>query len=139
VAEAREVVALSRRIGSREPVVLARDVAVHRLLAAGASPAEVGRFVVGRLGPLVDHDAAHGTELLRTLDAHLATGLSKTRTAELLGIRRQSLYARLDRIEQLLGAPVEDPTQHVGLGVALAAWRLRTGLDPQAVPGHTRA
>ncbi|MGY1591247.1 PucR family transcriptional regulator ligand-binding domain-containing protein [Geodermatophilus sp. SYSU D00708] len=138
VAEAREVVALSRRIGSRAPVVLARDVAIHRLLAAGTAPAEVARFVAGLLGPLVDHDAAHGTELLRTLDAHLTTGLSKTRTAELLGIRRQSLYARLDRVGQLLGAPVEDPVQHVALGVALAAWRLRTGLDPQAAPGHSR-
>jgi purine catabolism regulator len=138
VARAREVITLSRRIGSRQPVVLAQDVAVHRLLAGGLDGAQVAAFVTAQLGPLVDHDAAHGTDLLRTLDAHLATGLSKTRTAEALGIRRQTLYARLERIEHLLGTPVEDPAQRTCLGLALTAWRMRTGLDPQAVPGRSR-
>ncbi|SFL56483.1 helix-turn-helix domain-containing protein [Geodermatophilus ruber] len=138
VARAREVITLSRRIGSRQPVVTAQDVAVHRLLAGGLDGAQLASFVTGQLGPLVDHDAAHGTDLLRTLDAHLATGLSKTRTAESLGIRRQTLYARLERIEHLLGTPVEDPAQRTCLGLALAAWRMRTGLDPQAVPGRSR-
>jgi purine catabolism regulator len=138
VARAREVVTLSRQIGSRQQVVLAQDVAVHRLLAGGLDGTQVGAFVTGQLGPLVDHDAAHGTDLLRTLDAHVATGLSKTRTAEVLGIRRQTLYARLDRIEHLLGAPVDDPGQRTCLGLALSAWRMRTGLDPQTVPGPTR-
>jgi purine catabolism regulator len=138
VARAREVITLSRRIGSRQAVVLAQDVAVHRLLAGGLDGAQVAAFVTGQLGPLVDHDAAHGTDLLRTLDAHVATGLSKTRTAEVLGIRRQTLYARLNRIEHLLGAPVDDPGQRTCLGLALSAWRMRTGLDPQTVPGPTR-
>jgi purine catabolism regulator len=138
VARAREVVTLSRRIGSRQPVVLAQDVAVHRLLAGGLDGGEIAAFVTGQLGPLVDHDAAHGTDLLRTLDAHVATGLSKTRTAEVLGVRRQTLYARLDRIEHLLGAPVDDPGQRTCLGLALSAWRMRTGLDPQTVPASTR-
>jgi len=138
VARAREVVTLSRRIGSRQPVVLAQDVAVHRLLAGGLDASEIAAFVTGQLGPLVDHDAAHGTDLLRTLDAHVATGLSKTRTAEVLGVRRQTLYARLERIEHLLGAPVDDPGQRTCLGLALSAWRMRTGLDPQTVPAPTR-
>jgi purine catabolism regulator len=138
VARAREVIALSRRIGNRQPVVLAQDVAVHRLLAGGLDGAELAGFVTGQLGPLVDHDAAHGTDLLRTLDAHVATGLSKTRTAEALGIRRQTLYARLERIEHLLGAPIDDPAQRTCLGLALSAWRMRTGLDPRTVPTHTR-
>jgi purine catabolism regulator len=132
------VAAIARRLGTRRGAMLARDLGMYRLLAHLQTGPELSEFLREQLGALLDHDAAHGTELLRTLDAHLATGLSKTRTAEVLGIRRQSLYARLDRIEQLLGAPVEDPAQHVGLGVALAAWRMRTGLDPQAVPGPAR-
>jgi purine catabolism regulator len=137
IASAREAVALSGRAGGREPVVLARDDAVHRLLATGADASAVHQFATEQLGPLFHHDAAHGTDLLRTLDAHLRAGLSKTRTAELLGIRRQTLYARLHRIEQLLGAAVAEPVQHTSLGVALTAWRMRTGLDPQAAPVPT--
>jgi purine catabolism regulator len=138
VARARGVITLSRRIGSRQPVVLAQDVAVHRLLAGGLDGSEIAAFVTGQLGPLVDHDAVHGTDLLRTLGVHVGTGLSKTRTAEMLGIRRQTLYARLERIEHLLGAPVDDPGQRTCLGLALSAWRMRTGLDPQTGPASTR-
>ncbi|SHF71773.1 helix-turn-helix domain-containing protein [Geodermatophilus nigrescens] len=136
VAEARELVAMTRRIGGRHPVVLAQDLAVHRLLAGSVDGAALAAFVTAQLGPLLDHDAAHGTDLLRTLDAHVATGMSKTRTAEVLGIRRQTLYARLTRIERLLGAPVDEPGQRTRLGTALSAWRVRTGLDPQTVPGR---
>jgi PucR family transcriptional regulator, purine catabolism regulatory protein len=49
VARAREVVTLSRRIGSRQPVVLAQDVAVHRLLASGLDGTEIAAFVTGQL------------------------------------------------------------------------------------------
>ncbi|MGX5655857.1 PucR family transcriptional regulator, partial [Geodermatophilus nigrescens] len=136
VAEARELVAMTRRIGGRHPVVLAQDLAVHRLLAGSVDGAALAAFVTAQLGPLLDHDAAHGTDLLRTLDAHVATGMSKTRTADVLGIRRQTLYARLQRIERLLGAPVDEPGQRTRLGTALSAWRVRTGLDPQTVPGR---
>lgn len=138
IAQAREVLALRRRIGSTAPVVLAQDLAVHRLLVDAGGGLDLAAFVTAQLGPLVDHDAAHGTDLLRTVDAHLASGLHKTCTADALGIRRQSLYARLDRIEQLLGAPIDDPARHACVALALAAWRLRTGVDPQAVPGRSR-
>ena len=126
------------RIGSRQPVVLAQDVAVHRLLAGDLDPSEIAAFVTAQLGPARrprrrarDRPAAHPGR-------HVATGLSKTRTAEVLGVRRQTLYARLERIEHLLGAPVDDPGQRTCLGLALSAWRMRTGLDPQAVPASTR-
>ena len=59
------------------------------------------------------------------------------RTARALGIRRQSLHARLDRLTAVLGAPVEDPAQLVGLGVALVGRQLRTGTDAQAGPART--
>jgi len=138
LAQARSVVELAHRVGVRRPVVLAGDLAVHQLLADAVPPARLAAFVDARLRPLLDHDSAHGTELLRTLDAYLTHGLVKSRTASALGIRRQSLHARLDRLTALLGAPVEDPAQLVGLAVALVGWQLRTGTDPQAGPVRTR-
>jgi purine catabolism regulator len=138
LAQARAVVELAHRVGVRRPVVLAGDLAVHQLLADAVPPERLATFVDARLRPLLDHDSAHGTELLRTLDAHLTHGLVKSRTAAALGIRRQSLHARLDRLTALLGAPVEDPAQLVGLAVALVGWQLRTGTDAQAGPVRTR-
>ncbi|MGH1563435.1 PucR family transcriptional regulator [Mumia sp. DW29H23] len=132
VGRARDVVRLARRLGTRRGVVLARDVGVHRLLAAESSSALVAELVADQLGALIAYDTQHSADLVRTLDAYLATGGSKARSAAILGIRRQSLYARLARIERLLGTPLDDPAQLVTLGVAMTGWRLRTGLDPQA-------
>ncbi|WP_238592624.1 PucR family transcriptional regulator [Rhodococcus sp. YH3-3] len=132
VAQAREVVQIARRFGSRTGVILARDVGVQRLLAAGTTPASLSVFVTEQLGSLIAYDTAHSADLVRTLDAYLAHRGGKARTADFLGIRRQSLYARLTRIEKLMGVSLDDPAQVVCLGLALTAWRMRTGLDPQA-------
>lgn len=132
VAQAREVVQIARRFGTRTGVILARDVGVQRLLAAGTTPASLSSFVTEQLGSLIAYDTAHSADLVRTLDAYLAHRGGKARTADFLGIRRQSLYARLTRIEKLMGVSLDDPAQVVCLGLALTAWRMRTGLDPQA-------
>lgn len=131
VARARQVVRTARRYGRRTGVVMERDVAAHRLLTREIDPQVLSDFVHEQIGPLVDHDREHRSELLRTLDAYLACSLSKARTAELLGLRRQSLYDRLARIERLLGVSLDEADHRTGLGLALLGWRMRTGLDPQ--------
>ena len=131
VAAARDVVQIARRFGTRSGVLLARDVGAQRLLGS-LDGSVMSSFIAEQLGALIAFDASHSADLVRTLDAHLANGGSKTRTALSLGIRRQSLYARLERIEKLLGVELDDPTQTMTLGLALAAWRMRTGLDPQS-------
>ena len=74
--------------------------------------------------PCWHHDAAHGTELLRTLDTYLRHGLAKTPTAQVLGVRRQTLYSRLARREARLGGePLAEYESHTALGVAGHDWR----------------
>jgi len=131
VARSREVLRTARRYGLRDGVVMERDVAAHRLVTSSVDPDAMARFVEEQIGPLVDHDREHRSELLRTLDAYLACSLSKARTAAQLGIRRQSLYDRLSRIERLLGVSLDEPDHRTGLGLALLGWRMRTGIDPQ--------
>ena len=131
-AQAREVVQIARRFGTRTGVLLARDVGVQRLLASGSGPEALAAFVAEQLGPLIDYDRQSSADLVRTLDAYVAHGSNKLRTASALGIRRQSLYARLTRIERLLGVSLDDAAHVGGLSVALTAWRMRTGLDLQA-------
>lgn len=136
IAEAQDVARIARRINVRDRVVLARDTGVHRLIAA-SDPADMAAFVSEQLGPLLANDTRYATDLVRTLDAFLASGTSKARAAESLGIRRQSFYARLRRIESLLGVPLGDPGQLTCLAVAIVAWRMRTGSDPQVAASGT--
>lgn len=131
VVQAREVVQIARRFGTRTGVIMARDVGVQRLLASESEPA-LAAFVAEQLGALISYDREASADLVRTLDAFIAHGAGKTATAEALGIRRQSLYARLSRIERLLGVSLDAADQVSCLAVALTAWRMRTGLDLQA-------
>lgn len=135
ITQAREVVAIARRLGARRATLLARDLGIYRLLAHFQSEPELSVFLREQLGPLLDHDAAHGTELVRTLDTYLRLGLAKTDAAAALGVRRQTLYNRLARIDAVLGGDaVTDHERLTALSLALHAWRLRTGLDPAHAP-----
>jgi purine catabolism regulator len=64
-------------------------------------------FVRGQLGMVLDLGAAEGSAVLETLEAYLDAGCHKTRAADALHLRRQSLYARLDKAFAVLGG---DPT-----------------------------
>ncbi|GAB2855492.1 PucR family transcriptional regulator [Nocardioides pacificus] len=130
VVRAREVLRHAHRSGVAGGVLLARDTGLARLLV-DVEPSALVDLIAEQLGPLIDHDRAHAADLVRTLDTYLAAG-SKAEAARRLGIRRQSLYARIERIERLLGVDLASSQHLAGITVALTAWRIRTGLDPQA-------
>ena len=126
VVAAREASRLARRLGSHPRVLLAADVGVHRLLSRLVEHAELETFLDEQIGALLVHDARLGRDLVRTLEAYFDHGLSKTRTAAALGVRRQTLYARLERIERLLGGlDLHRRERRTALDLALVAWRLR--------------
>ncbi|MGY1592332.1 helix-turn-helix domain-containing protein [Geodermatophilus sp. SYSU D00708] len=56
---------------------------------------------------------------MHTLRTYLAHSSSKVRTADALRLRRQTLYLRLQRIEELIG-DVHAPQRHAALVLALA-------------------
>ncbi|MFI9175484.1 PucR family transcriptional regulator [Streptomyces lincolnensis] len=102
-------------------VTSSRALALERELTRGGVDANRERLaglVQHALGPLLAWEAAHPSDLVRTLEVHLRNGCSPTRTATLLHIGRQSLYQRLERIESLLGLEIDDPDL---LGELLAA------------------
>ena len=55
-----------------------------------------------------DYDGAHGTEFLKTLKVYLACGGSLTRTAEELGLHRNSVVKRVHKMEELFHISPED-------------------------------
>lgn len=124
---ARDAAQLADRLTLGARIVVATDLGVFQLLAGLAEDTELERFVSDQLGPLLELDARTRSELVATLDAYLECGLSKTGTAAALGVRRQTVYGRLDRIERALGGlDLSDRQRRTALDLALVAWRLRT-------------
>ena len=117
---------LAVRMATASDLVLSQDVALYQLLLTMVDDAAMERFTSGQLGPLLQHDARTGAGLVMTLDALLVAGMSKSRAAEMLGIRRQTLYGRVERISQLLGGvDLEQREARTALDLALLCWRLR--------------
>ncbi|MNR12739.1 Purine catabolism regulatory protein [compost metagenome] len=81
-------------------------------------------FIRSYLGPIIDHDRLKGSELLRTLKVYLDHDGSKQIAAQQLFIVRQSLYYRLDKIEELLGADYMQPERRLALQVGIRAYQL---------------
>jgi purine catabolism regulator len=126
-AVARDASRILRGLGGGRQVLMSADVGVYRLLSRLVDDPELETFVAEQIGGLLEYDARHGRELVRTLDVYLAQSLSKSRTAVALGIRRQTLYARLERISALLGGlDLDQRERRAALDLALTAWRLRT-------------
>ncbi|MCW2583048.1 MAG: putative Purine catabolism PurC [Klenkia sp.] len=117
---------LAGRMATSSDLVLSEDVALYRLLLTLVDDVALERFTTGQLGPLLEHDARTGAGLVMTLDTLFVAGMSKSRAADLLGIRRQTLYGRVERIARLLGGiDLEQREVRTALDLALLCWRLR--------------
>ncbi|MCR2803984.1 PucR family transcriptional regulator [Paenibacillus soyae] len=125
--EAIQAISLSRTM--RSELLFFDELGVFQLLFRIADKQALRAFMQGSLGPLIDHDEARGSELLRTLKVYLDHDGSKQLAAQRLFIVRQSLYYRLEQIETLLGKDFMEPEKRLALQVALRVYQL---LNPDA-------
>lgn len=117
------------RLGGEQRVLLPVDLAVLRTLRAAGDPA-LDALVRTVLGPLLAHDARHRPPLLPTLEAYVELGRSKVDAAARLGVRRQTVQARLRRIAELLDLDPDRRSDATALELAITAWRVRRAGGP---------
>ncbi|MFC4000707.1 helix-turn-helix domain-containing protein [Prauserella oleivorans] len=93
--------------------------------------ANVPEFVRTTLGPVLDYDAARGTELLETLRAYFACNGNLTRAKDRLHVHVNTVAQRLERVSTLLGADWQSPDRALELQLALRLHELSGDLpDP---------
>jgi PucR C-terminal helix-turn-helix domain/Purine catabolism regulatory protein-like family len=116
-AEARSVL-VAGEPGSR--VVGPDRLSSHSGLLV-AVPADLRRAYQRRvLGPLLEHDAAHRTDLVRTLAAYLECSGSWSRCAAQMHVHVNTLRYRIEKIEALTGRDLRSLSDQVDLLLALA-------------------
>ncbi|MFI8491198.1 PucR family transcriptional regulator [Streptomyces rubrogriseus] len=97
------------------------DIGLRGLLFALRDDLRVQDYAERQLGPLLDHDARHGTDLVTTLRGYLDAAGNKTVAARSAGLSRETVYQRLRTIERLLGRDLESGEQRTELHAALHA------------------
>jgi sugar diacid utilization regulator len=119
--EAREALALMRRLHLDTPVLRARDLLVYRVV--GRDHAALVDLVQAALTPLLA--ARGGAEpLLRTLETYFASGGNVTDTARRLHLSVRAVDYRLSRVRALTGFDVVDAHARFTLHVAVVGARL---------------
>ncbi len=106
----------------RGPGAAAEDFGFLGLLLAGDR--DVGGFVERTIGPVMAYDERRGTELLRTLDAYFACGMSPARTKDALHVHVNTVAQRLERVGRLLGDDWQEPGRALEIQLALRLRRL---------------
>lgn len=94
-----------------------------RFLFALRDSPDLRGFAEQRLRPLIERDRRSRGDLLATLAAYCDNCGRKADTAAELRIKRQTLYHRLHRIEEALGADLDDGDTRLALHLALRADR----------------
>ncbi len=108
-----------------EPAVRTPGHYALQCLLGSLDPQTSSQYVTSIVGSLLDHDAAHGSGLLRTLAAYLEEGCSVNRAASRLFSHRNTVRRHLERAEEVLGLSLTDPG--VCFRVLLATTLLRYG------------
>jgi purine catabolism regulator len=106
-------------------VVDATTTAIELLLGTDDLRLRREQFVHGQLAMLLSLRPAERETLMHTLEVYLDSGCSKTRTAGILHLQRQSLYGRLERAFGMIGGDPTGTDRVLPLHLAL---RLRHGL-----------
>lgn len=96
---------------------------------------DVDGFVHRTIGAVADYDSLRGTDLVRTLDAYFASGMSPVRTKDALHVHVNTVAQRLERISHLLGADWQSPERALEVQLALRLHRLSAGRG--GTPGTT--
>jgi sugar diacid utilization regulator len=131
-ATARRALDLMLKLGRRGAVVGARELGPYGLLLQASERDELEGFARGALEPLVEHDARHGADLLGTLRVYLEEDRVQRRAAARCFIHVNTVVYRINRIEQLLGRSLDEPSTVFDLTLALRILDVLDGSRGQA-------
>ncbi|MGW7287080.1 helix-turn-helix domain-containing protein [Streptomyces sp. NPDC054847] len=116
-AQARRCLDALRLLGRSGEGAAAQDLGFLGLLLA--DPGDIDGFVHRTIGEIIDYDRRRGTDLVRTLDAYFASGMSPARTKDDLHVHVNTVAQRLERIGRLLGPDWQAPARSLEIQLAL--------------------
>lgn len=100
------------------------ELGVLRLLQAIGERSVIDLFVKQTLGPLIEPSRKHPFLLIETLDALLQENGNGHKAAARLGIHRNTINQRVQRIEQHSEQSLDDSLFRMNASVALLIWRM---------------
>ncbi|MBN1189082.1 MAG: helix-turn-helix domain-containing protein [Dehalococcoidales bacterium] len=118
--EAEQALTMGLRLFGSGSVTCFADLGIYRLLYALKSSGELDVFCQDYLGALMEYDRKHEGELVHTLKVFLFHS-AMAEAARELHVHRNTLLYRLERIQEITGANLEDGEARLTMYVAVLA------------------
>ncbi len=119
--EARQALNIGRRLHGQGTATHFGDLGIFRLLFAVRDLPDLRAFYEDSLGKLLAYDQEHNAELVRTLGAFFEGRCGPKEAAAILGVHRNTVLYRLQRIHELCGLDLDDPEVRLRLHLAYCA------------------
>ncbi|MFE2939954.1 helix-turn-helix domain-containing protein [Streptomyces sp. NPDC059255] len=116
-AEARRCLDALGLLGRSGDGAAAQDLGFLGLLLADAR--DIEGFVHRTIGEVIAYDLRRSTDLVRTMRAYFASGMSPARTKDALHVHVNTVAQRLERVARLLGADWQSPARALEIQLAL--------------------
>jgi PucR family transcriptional regulator, purine catabolism regulatory protein len=117
--EARQALTIQRRLGMGSDVACFSELGAYQLLFAAEHLPEFDAFHDEMLGQLVTYDEANQSGLVETLRAWLDANSSPKEAARRMGVHRNTVLYRLERIRAVTGYDLDDADTRFRLQLAL--------------------
>jgi len=124
--EASDALQIGASLAAKGSCFSFQDLGAYRYLYQFAQTDTLHDQYQEQIELLVAYDQRKKTNLLDTLEIYLESGGNAARTSNLLDVHRNTLLQRLERIQKLCSADLEQVPERLPLLLALKVYRLRS-------------
>ncbi|SEM74193.1 purine catabolism regulatory protein [Mesobacillus persicus] len=127
-AFAKEASVIREKIPNEVTSYFYEDLHIYRIINAAQHQGILYEFISDYLKPIIIYDRQNNAKLMNTLKYYLQFNGSKKETASQLFIVRQTLYHRLEKLNELLGEDFMEPPKRQAIEFAVAAYGYMDGV-----------
>ncbi|GFN36804.1 PucR family transcriptional regulator [Tepidimicrobium xylanilyticum] len=117
-SDALKAIRTGKALTSKE-IITFNELGIFKILCQDFLTDELEDFYNTTLKPLVDYDEKKSTELVKTLEAYFKFNGNLTRMSEYLYTHYNTILYRVNRIKEITGMDLEDPSDRLNLEIAL--------------------
>ncbi|MCH6266311.1 PucR family transcriptional regulator [Neobacillus citreus] len=130
---AKETLRIQKNMSQQQIYHFYEDLHLYRLISQLSKQTDLQELASEYLEPVIQYDQKYNAKLLKTLKAYLECNGSKQETANKLYIVRQTLYHRLQKLENLLGEDFMEREKRVAIEFMLLVHDYLTASQPNKI------
>ncbi|MCR8846375.1 PucR family transcriptional regulator ligand-binding domain-containing protein [Paenibacillus sp. SC116] len=123
-SEAHEAIRLIQKFDDKREVSHFEDYSVYHFLDSNIKDMEMEDFFLKRLGNVYEHDQAHGTSFMTTLEHYFMHNQNVSEASKAMFIHRNTFIYRIDKIKELLHSDLKNAEELLQIQLALKIYRL---------------